>query len=282
LKSTSVIAATTALALITLSTTAHAAKKHSTHHGKFKTVQALGIPALTIKRYGGAWAFAPSSWAMDASDQGGVDLGSPDNRCYAGANILPITRSMQGYYGNMYGPPDVSMANIIALMLKGSGHAYNVHYTSAPQRFDGYFVQRSFATSEATGKIFYHIYGDVNSQYIESYYLAMTRTDSWKKWGPIATAVALSIHRSVVARSTYSGNSYSGGGDNGGGGGGYSEPDPLKDYNAQLGMQYYHDPNTGTNYWVDPSTAVVNGPDGEGVYTQNGNDITKLVPGASD
>ena len=271
--------ATTVLALATLSTAAYAAK-HSTHHGKFKTVQSLGIPALTINRYGQAWAITPKGWSMVASEQGGVDIFSPDQLCYAGANILPINRSMQGYYGNQYGPPAQSMLTLISLQLRGNGRDPNVRYTTPPQRFDGYFTKRSFATSEGIGTIYYHIYGDPNSEYIESFYLCMTRTSAWKKWGPIANAVALSIHRSVVARSSSGGNSYGGGG--GYGGGSYSEPDPLKDYNAQLGKQYYHDPNTGQSYWVDPSTAVVNGPDGEGVYTQNGNDITKLVPGASD
>jgi len=56
--------------------------------------------------------------------------------------------------------------------------------------------------------------------------------------------------------------------------------DPLKDYNVQLGTQWFHDDN-GNNYNVDPSTATVNGPDGEGVYKVNGNDVTKLHAGYS-
>jgi len=260
---------------------AQAAKsyKKSTHtHHKFVTVQSLGLPAMTIKRYGQAWAIAPKDWAMVAGDQGGVDLGGPDRKTYAGSCILPVNRQMQGYYGPTYGTPDMSMAMITAKMLMGAGHSGDFRYTSPPMRFDGFFVQRSFETSDARGQIFYHIYGNVNTEYIESYRLAITGRDVWKKKGPIAIAVALSIHASVALHpSANNYNPYGGGGGETG-----DEPDPLKDYNKELGTQYYHDPNTGDNYWVDPATAVVNGPAGEGVYKSNGNDVTKLVPGRSD
>jgi hypothetical protein len=52
-------------------------------------------------------------------------------------------------------------------------------------------------------------------------------------------------------------------------------------YNAQLGMEYAHDPRTGENYWVSPSTDVRNGPQGSGYYKSVGNSLIKLDPGTA-
>ena len=51
-------------------------------------------------------------------------------------------------------------------------------------------------------------------------------------------------------------------------------------YNQWLGMEYYHDPDTGSNYWVSPTQDWSNnGPDGPGYYIHTGNVTKKLVSG---
>ena len=136
-----------------------------------------------------------------------------------------------------------------------------------------------YSTSTKSGAIYYHIYGDVNSQYEESFYLCYTDQGAWPKQKSMLTNVALSIRGHAVLHQspgglyhyTPSSDNHSGNADG---------DNPLKDYNVQLGTQWFHDEN-GNNYNVDPATATVNGPDGEGVYKVNGNDVTKLIPGYS-
>jgi hypothetical protein len=48
-------------------------------------------------------------------------------------------------------------------------------------------------------------------------------------------------------------------------------------------MEYVHDPDTGENYWVNPSQDYdENGRDGPGYYKQVGFDTKKLSEGRSD
>jgi len=55
-------------------------------------------------------------------------------------------------------------------------------------------------------------------------------------------------------------------------------------YSRWLGMEHYHDPRTGENYWVSPSTDYrQNGPQGGGYYVDRpGEPPRKLEPGRSD
>jgi hypothetical protein len=205
---------------------------------------------------------------------------SSDGASGAGWGVVAINRQMEPYYGKIYGAPEESMQAIVSGALQSTGEASDVEYTSAPAEM-GYFMTRGWRTSTKTGKIFYHIYGDPNSQYEESMYICYTDQSKWKKLSPMLTNVALSIRGHVVLHPAPDGGyhySPSSGGSRHAGDG--DDDNPLKDYNAQLGTQWFHDDN-GDNYWVDPNAATIDGPDGEGVYKVNGNDITKLHPGFS-
>jgi hypothetical protein len=51
-------------------------------------------------------------------------------------------------------------------------------------------------------------------------------------------------------------------------------------YNTWLDMEYYHNSQTGENYWVSPSKDYSQvGPDGPGYYAPYGNSLIKLTPG---
>jgi len=61
------------------------------------------------------------------------------------------------------------------------------------------------------------------------------------------------------------------------------EEEAASDYNKELGMETVHNPQTGQNYWVSPSTDYrENGPQGPGYYTRVGNWEIKLAPGRVD
>ena len=56
------------------------------------------------------------------------------------------------------------------------------------------------------------------------------------------------------------------------------ESDSL--YNQWLDKEYYHNPESGENFWVSPSSDYQQtGPQGPGYYAQHGNDIIKLQSG---
>jgi hypothetical protein len=101
----------------------------------------------------------------------------------------------------------------------------------------------------------------------------------WQRKGPEAMAVARSMRCQVpnVPASpdppSLNAKSKSGGGKGG-------EDDTL--YNRWLDKEYYHNSQTGENYWVSPSQDwVQNGPEGPGYYAQHGNGTVKLDPGYS-
>ena len=59
---------------------------------------------------------------------------------------------------------------------------------------------------------------------------------------------------------------------------GAGEADPL--YNRWLDKEYYHNSQTGENYWVSPSQDYrQNGPDGPGYYAAHAGGVVKLDPG---
>ncbi len=56
------------------------------------------------------------------------------------------------------------------------------------------------------------------------------------------------------------------------------ESDSL--YNVWLDKEYFHNPKSGENYWVSPSSDYQqNGPQGPGYYATYGNDVIKLQSG---
>ena len=56
------------------------------------------------------------------------------------------------------------------------------------------------------------------------------------------------------------------------------ESDTL--YNTWLEREYYHNSETGENYWVSPSgNYSQTGPDDPGYYATYGNSLIKLTPG---
>jgi len=268
------VASSGCLATVAKPTAAHPHKSQ-----KMVTVDALGATPLRVLTSNGAMALAPAGWTMSANDRGSVDMRSGDGASYAGWGGLAINRQMESYYGKMYGPPEDSIQAIMSKALQSTGEDGDVEYTSDTAKV-GYFTRRDFETSSKSGAIFYHIYGDPNSQYVESFYVCYTDSARWKKLQPTLMNVALSIRGHVVLHPAPGGEYHYTPGGHGSNSGDKDNEDPLKDYNVQLGTQWFHD-DDGNNYNVDPATATMNGPDGEGVYKVNGNDVTRLHIGYS-
>lgn len=137
-----------------------------------------------------------------------------------------------------------------------------------------------FTNARSHGIIWYEVFPfNGNTSFVIVLRQANTSPADWPTLGVEATAVARSLRCHVPsmpsppdppatrkeAKKTASGDPS-------------EEGDSL--YNQWLGMEYYHDPDTGSNYWVSPTSDWSNnGPDGPGYYIHTGNVTKKLVSG---
>lgn len=241
---------------------------------------ATQMPSL---RSGRCMALAPQGWTMVSNPQGSTaDLRSPDGRLYAGWGIVAINPAMQAYYGNLYGPPETSLAFLAGTIVQQTfGDASGVRYTSPPVSIDGYFSRREFASDNYRGLVYYRIYPMVASAYVESAYFAIAPAPQWRTVRPVLANIAASIRCSSSLRPD---TGRAGGGDGGGKRPRHDSADGLANssYNKELGTEYVHSPTTGENYLINPATDYINGPQGYGAYIKNGNDNIKLEPERSD
>jgi hypothetical protein len=259
-----------------------------------RTVLASGGLKLSQKSSYSCTAQAPADWNLVATDQSNTaDLFAPAKSAYAGYGIQAVNTTLVGYAGYYAAPlndPDLYSSNpatvvlaygkIIASQIGGSA---DIVYTAETNEILGDYTLRSVASSTHRGVIFYHTTGfpgdGYNYSYAEPMYFAFTTNALWASQGLLVAQIAAGIRCStqfqprdqyVVTAKTDSGSSSDANGSDAG-------------YNPQLGTEYVHDPGTGENYLVSPSTNwSETGPQGAGYYTTNGNDYTKLEPGRSD
>ncbi|MBN2774994.1 MAG: hypothetical protein JXR31_12130, partial [Prolixibacteraceae bacterium] len=222
--------------------------------------------------YGNCYAVAPANWEITGTGNNGnaLDIYSADRKMYAGYMILGVQGSLAtGFYSYMYSTPET----FINYTISESG-TKNVSYGEPVRDALGYTILPFEIEGVIQGVVFYRTWaipGDPYGYVIVSR-VAKTMKQIWSSMGANAISVALSI-RSVVQIQTNS--NYSSGSN--------EDTEVESGYNMQLGMEYVHDPDTGENYWVSPSTDYnETGRDGPGYYKQVGNDIKKLLPGRSD
>jgi hypothetical protein len=247
------------------------------------TGQAKGIP-LGVKQTQYCSAFAPSDWSFTSNPQASAaDAYSGDRSSYAGWGGLAVNRSMQQYYGDLYGDPETSIRTIAGVAVKGLGDPSEVRYTSGPEPFLNYFTLRRLESAQFAGLVFYRVYpGPGPGMYVESVYLAFSHKRLGSGGVGLAAGVAVSLRcqtQLVPVRfdppSRGSGKRSPRAGCGSGGN--------LRGYNKELGTQYAHSPSTGQNFLLDPSTDwQENGPQGPGYYRGAGNSTEKLELGRDD
>lgn len=245
-----------------------------------KTIEQAGAVALVPKSSGHCLYESPKDWAALTDDSGsGIDILKSDSSMYAGWSIWPVDRSGEQYYGAQFGDPDASNLALVNKLLRGGGYVADAQYTGSNQSvMSGLFTVRPWRSSQKTGLVLYHIYPkpDVSVAYIASRYVAATDTAIWQQDGGTAVAVALSIRCTSQLRPSSSAGSTGASGAAKDNADGISE----SDYNAQLGIETVHDPDTGENYTVNRVSAYNdNGPYGPGYYKAVGNDVKKLELG---
>ena len=242
-----------------------------------------GVP-ISVKQFGRCSAYTPQGWTAQSNPQASTaELVSADRRSYAGWGVRGVNTAMEPLYGPLFGAPETAAAamagEILKVYLNDGGQ---VHYTSPPQNFLGYFTLRRFATARSHGLVFYRTYSGMSAQeYVGSTYFAVAD----KSLGPgglaAASGVATSIRCStglVPVRDTAGPGGKAGTKRAGCGGEG-----SLRGYNKELGHQYAHSASTGENFLMDHATQwEENGPQGPGYYKQSGNFQEKLELGRSD
>ena len=212
---------------------------------------------------------------------------------YAGYGIQAVNMALETYaYSldpplndpNLYSgdPATVALAygQLVVATIGGSPDLAAVGELIQPTA--GYLLM-PVAGQTHQGAIFFRESGfpgdGVNYSYALPMYFAFTTTDLWDRQGPLVARVAASIR----CRTQLQPPDDQPVGDPPAAGDGDTNGDEAG-YNPQLGTEQVHDPTTGENYLVDPSTNwSETGPDGPGYYVpKGGGDNQKLEPGRAD
>lgn len=135
-----------------------------------------------------------------------------------------------------------------------------------------------YRTSEAQGMAYYQVIPAQAGGSMVVLRTAYTALGFWDRRGTEASAVARSLRCNVPSMppapdppSLNSKPKPKPGQEEG-------ESDSL--YNQWLDKEYFHNPQTGENFWVSPSSDYQQtGPQGPGYYAQHGNDVIKLQSG---
>lgn len=88
-----------------------------------------GVP-LSVQRTQHCSALTPAGWSLQSNPQAStLEALSPDRAMYAGWGVTSIDRSMEPYYGPMYGDPDTSIQYMVNQILGSLGDSSGMHYT---------------------------------------------------------------------------------------------------------------------------------------------------------
>jgi hypothetical protein len=228
----------------------------------------------------------PVDWLNTTNPQGSaLDLFDANHTMYAGWAVLPVNSRLAAFYDReLYNAnPERSVLRIANMIGGGTFNEKSpiVYTTEINEQINGY-VLRSVAGGAVKGIVFYKVYpGDnVNYNYIESIRVAFTKAELWEQKGELVFSIAAGINCTTVntpselpslpKRSSLKSSVSK------------SKKDEYG-YNVQLGTEYCHNPRTGENFRVSPSTNwSETGPDGPGYYGMAGNERIKMSPGRSN
>jgi hypothetical protein len=218
-------------------------------------------------------AYAPQGWRVTAENPQriafGADMLSGNGLAHAGFSVSGggATAARRGVE-----TPDRVVANSLS-----AGGRWPTRFGVKKQLGPNVFLI-DYQNSVSRGVVWYEVF----PAFVIVARQANSAPGAWDRVGAEASAVARSMHCNVPSvapapdppglnpkpKSKPAGDT------------GKSEDDSL--YNQWLDKEYYHNSETGENFWVRPSHDwVKDGPEGPGYYAQHGNRLVKLVPGYS-
>lgn len=251
--------------------------------GPFQTASTGPGPIpLTQLSSGPCRTFAPEGWKITDQNRDGTVLTvtSADGSLTSAYGAMAVNAGQaQGLYGPQFTSPEAISAYLIKALVNEDarlepnaetiGSYQATKFTTVSHA--GYVLTYRFPVPADPGgfglilRIAIGKAGDPHSVGVAGAAAAATRCNAQlhPPEGPVYHAPSSTTH----------------GADKAGG----SDNDMAGTYNAQLGTGWVHDAGTGQNYNVDVAGDWrENGPEGPGYYKQNGNDVTKLVPGMAN
>lgn len=227
-------------------------------------------------------ALLPNGWSGSSNPQASAfDAYAPDRRAYAGWGVVPINTAMRAYYGPLYGPPEESIL-FLANQAATTVGLQPLRYAGAPGSLLGFYTTRRLEGPDGHGVVFFRVYPTGPSTYIEAVYLALAAKGAGQTALDSAMAAATSIRcttQLLPSESTAPSSSKGAAGTRGKKA--CPTDNPLRGYNRELGVQWFHD-SLGNNHWISNSTPETNGPDGKGHYRPGSTLPEKLKPGRAD
>lgn len=225
-------------------------------------------------------AQAPEGWAFTGENAAGAafgaDLAGPGGRMGASYFLVGIAPEM--IHSAVYGPAYATADQAALTTLSGFG-TRPIRCAAPSDVGQGLRAMRC-RTPEHEGLAVYQTFPMAGGGYVLVMRTAGVPVGRWRADGKIAAAAARSIRCNVPLRPSTADFTT-----------GLSSSSPRRraaeegdsEYSPWLGMEHYHDPQTGENYWVSPSTDYqAAGPRGPGYYVGAGNELRKLEPGRSD
>jgi hypothetical protein len=215
-------------------------------------------------------AFGPAGYAVVGENAQriafGADIHRADGRAGVSFSVLAG--------GPIVGLPSLATPEAaLASMISSSGQT--AFRWGRNQPLDAGLVAREYETPIGRGVMFFRVIPQQGGFVIVAR-MAQATPDAWQRDSTELISIALSMRCRVPMVPAA------------------AEPPPRQrparerggerssEYNWVLGMETYHDPRTGQNYWVSPSTdRSPTGPEGEGYYVRRGNDTIRLAPGYS-
>jgi len=222
-----------------------------------------GIPLRPVQA-GYCSAIAPADWQATATDPKGTLLELNNDAFSAFYFIMGVDAlSMQGIPG--LGHPTMLVQSTVAGGFRGDPF----QRISQPTPFGDLYVQE-FESAQFHAVALYRAYPMPMGGYVVLMRIAMGPRQLWARYGAVAVNVATSTR--CRAQLTPPPGSESGS---------LSSRSAESTYNAQLGTEYAHDPDTGEAYLMNHgSDWWEGGPSGPGYYRQRaGGGYVKLEPG---
>ncbi len=224
-------------------------------------------------------AYAPQGWRVTAENPQriafGADMLSGNGLAHAGFSVTGggATAARRGVE-----TPERAIAN----SLSGGGR-WPTRFGQRRQLGQNVFLIE-YQNSVSRGVLWYEVFPAGRGSFVIVARQANSAPNVWDRVGAEASAVARSMHCQVPSvppgpdppgLNPKPKSKQPSGGESGSG-------EENTYYNQWLDKEYYHNAETGENFWVSPSHDWVNdGPEGPGYYAQHGNKIVKLAPGYS-
>ncbi len=238
------------------------------------------------KQVGNCIQTVPAGWLSMGNKEGSaIDLFDAAHTMYAGWGIFPVNSNLAFYYDKeLYNKnPERSVLRVGSMIASNiMGEQTSLRYTNEINEQISNYQLRSVEGINCKGVVLYRIFpGDnLNFTYIEAVRFALTKKDLWASKGELVAGIAASIQcttqyiphelPSLPKRPSLQPSASK------------SKKDDYG-YNPQLGTEYCHNPRTGENFRVSPSTNwSETGPDGPGYYGWAGNERIKMAPGRSN